>query len=198
LLDGVARPAVSNFFGQGSSQFYYFYWMTDVWFALGAFLVICSFFRRACIQEEKMWRLVRLVLVFVIVGILALSALSLTHHYTHLYSMFMIEFSQNLYFACLVLNTLLYIMLQQLAIDDDELGLLVGGLGVQFAGEAAWFALLSLTLSSSVSNAMQLLAPCCTLAMLWIWVYAIGKTPQTVPGRLQLGRNNSLVEVVAE
>lgn len=198
LLDGVARPAVSNFFGQASSQFYYFYWMTDVWFALGAFLVICSFFRRACIQEQKMWRLVRLVLVFVIIGILALSALSLTHHYTHLYSMFMIEFSQNLYFACLVLNTLLYIMLQQLAIDDDELGLLVGGLGVQFAGEAAWFALLSLTLSSSVSNAMQLLAPCCTLAMLWIWVYAIGKTRQTVPGRLQLGRNQSLVEVVAE
>jgi hypothetical protein len=39
---------------------------------------------------------------------------------------------------------MLYVMLQQLAIDDDELGLLVCGMGVQFAGEAAWFALLAL------------------------------------------------------
>jgi hypothetical protein len=51
LLDGVARPAISNFFGQKSSQFFYFYWVTDVVFALGAFLVICGFFRRASARE---------------------------------------------------------------------------------------------------------------------------------------------------
>ena len=54
-LDGVARAAVLNYFGQKSNQYSYFYWLTDVALALGAFLLICGFFRRACAREEKMW-----------------------------------------------------------------------------------------------------------------------------------------------
>jgi len=199
LLDGVARPAVSNFFGQTSRQFFYFYWITDVVFALGAFLVICGFFRRASAHEEKLWKVVRLLLIFVPPLVLGISALSLTRNYTHLRHMFIIEFSQNLYFTCLVLNTLLYLMLQQLAVEDDELGLLVCGMGVQFAGEAACFALYHLTAANSMAKVLtQFLAPCCTLAMLWIWVYAIGKTPQFVSARFRLGKNKVLVEAVAD
>ena len=74
LLDGVARPAVSNFFGQGSPQFFYFYWLTDVVFALGAFLVICGFFRRACAKEEKMWGLVKNLLMLVFLVVLGVTA----------------------------------------------------------------------------------------------------------------------------
>lgn len=199
LLDGVARPAVSNFFGQGSPQFFYFYWLTDAVFALGAFLVICGFFRRACAQEEKMWGLVKHLLVLVFLIVLGFTGLTLTRHYTNLYDKFVFEFSQNLYFTCLVLNTLLYVMLQQFAIDDDELGLLVCGMGVQFAGEAACFALLHLTADHSTVKALTtFLAPTCTLAMLSIWVYAIGKTPQTVSERYQRGQNIGLIEAVAD
>jgi len=200
LLDGVARPAVCNFFGQRSPQFFYFYWLTDAAFALGAFLVICGFFHRACRQEEKLWRFVRLMLFFVFPVVFAVSALTLTRNYKNLYSMFIIEFSQNLYFACLVLNTLLYVMLQQLEIEDDELGLLVCGFGLQFAGEAACFALYHLTSAISFASVITFLAPCCTLAMLSIWIYAIGKTPQTasVSDRFTLGRSKALVEVAAD
>jgi hypothetical protein len=199
LLDGVARPAVSNFFGQGSPQFFYFYWLTDVVFALGAFLVICGFFRRACAKEEKMWGLVKHLLVLVFLVVLGFTALSLTRHYSLLYSKFIFEFSQNLYFTCLVLNTLLYVMLQQLAIEDDELGLLVCGMGVQFAGEAAWFALLHLTAAPNLAQALtRFLAPICTLAMLSIWVYAIGKTPQTVSEPYERGQSGGLIEAVAD
>jgi hypothetical protein len=199
LLDGVARPAVSNFFGQGSTQYFYFYWITDAVFALGAFAVICGFFRRACTREEKLWSFVRLLLIFVFLIVLGVSALSLTRHYTHLYDKSIFEFNQNLYFTCLVLNTLLYVMLQQLAIDDDELGLLVCGMGVQFAGEAACFALLHLTADDSMLKGLTaFLAPCFTLAMLWIWVYAIGKTPQTVSARFPSRGNAALVEAVGE
>jgi len=201
LLDGVARPAVSNFFGPKSQQFYYFYWLTDVVFALGAFLVICGFFRRACAKEEKMWGLVKHLLVLVFLIVLGFTGLSITRHYTDLYSNFIFEFSQNLYFTCLVLNTLLYVLLQQFAVEDDELGLLVCGMGVQFAGEAACFALLHLTAAPVVVMALtRFLAPVCTLAMLSIWVYAVGKTPQTqtVSERYQRGRSVGLVEAVAE
>jgi hypothetical protein len=201
LLDGVARPAVRNFFGPTSPRFFYFYWMTDVVIVLGAFLLICGFFRRACLQQEKLWRFVRLMLIFVFPVVLAISALTITRHYNQLYNMFIIEFSQNLYFACLVLNTLLYVMLQQLATEDDELGLLVCGLGVQFAGGAACLALLHLTPDNSFARGITVfLGPCCNLAMMWIWVYAIGAPPRTVSAsdRMKFGRNRSLVEVVAD
>lgn len=197
LLDGVARPAVHNLFGK--VQFFYFYWITDVVFALGAFLVIYGFFHRACAQEKKIWGIVRHLLVFVFLIVVGISFLSLTRHYTHLYDKFIFEFSQNLYFTCLVLNTLLYVMLQQLAIDDDELGLLVCGMGVQFAGEAACFALLHLTADDiAVKTLLSFLAPGCTLAMLSIWVYAIGKSPQTVSRSYGARNPQGLVEVVAD
>jgi len=186
LLDGLGREAVLNYFGLASHEYRYFYWLTDVALALGAFLLICSFFRRACAQEEKLWRFARSLLIFSFVIVLAISILFITRNYTHLFTDFIIEFSQNLYFTCLVLDTLLYVMIQQLSLDDDELGLLVCGFGVQFAGEAACFALLHLTFGDSFSTSLLVLSsPVCTFGMLAIWAYAVTKKPQTVPSRFQ-------------
>jgi len=198
-LDAVARPVVLNYFGPASVQYAYFYWLSDVVLATGAFLLICNFFRRACKLEERLWRFVRLLLVFVFVLVAAISALTLTRHYTQLYTTFIVEFSQNLYFSCLVLNTMLYLMIQQLAIEDDELGLLVCGMGVQFAGEAACLALLHLTSGGMFARVVAMvLPPACTLGMLATWTYAIVKTPQEVPVRAHVGKQAALVEVVAD
>ncbi len=197
VLDGVARPAVLDHFGRTSMQFAYFYWLTDVALAMGAFLLTCSFFRRACAHEAKLWQLVRLLLIFVFILVLVISALSLTRHYTHLYTVFIVEFSQNLYFSCLVLNTLLFIMIQQLAIEDDELGLLVCGMGLQFAGEAAGLALLHLTSGGDFARAIfSFLNPICTLGMLVTWIYAVTRAPQTVPVDTLVGKQTALVEAV--
>jgi hypothetical protein len=166
---------------------------------LGAFLLVCGFFHRACAQDEKRWAFVRLLLVSVFVIVLGVSALSLTRNYAHLYTVFIVEFSQNLYFSCLVLNTLLYIMIQQLEIEDDELGLLVCGLGVQFAGEAAGLALIHVTLGEAFTRILfGFLNPVCTLGMLSIWIYAIGKTPQPFEVRSKLGKKAALLEAVAD
>ena len=199
LLDGVARNAVLHFFGQASTQFTHFYWLTDVVLATGAFLLTCAFFRRACRQEERLWRFVRLLLFFVFILVVAVSALTLTRHYTQLYTRFIVEFSQNLYFSCLVLNTLLFVMIQQLAIDDDELALLVCGLGLQFAGEAAGLALMNLTSGENFARfVFSFLNPACTLGMLLTWIYAITKTPQTVPVHSKVGKQATLLEAVAD
>ena len=196
-LDGVARPAVLNYFGRASVQFAYFYWLTDVVLATGAFLLTCSFFRRACTREEKLWRFIRLLLVFVFVSVVAISALALTRHYTQLYTVFIVEFSQNLYFSCLVLNTLLFVMIQQLAIEDDELGLLVCGMGLQFAGEAAGLALLHLTSGDNFARIVfSFLNPACTMGMLVIWIYALVKAPAAVPVRLRVGRQATLAAAI--
>ncbi len=200
VLDGVARPAVLNYFGQGSAQYGYFYWLTDVVLAVGIFLLTCSFFRRACKRDEKLWRFVRVMLFFVPPLVVAITALFLTQHHKDLFanwSHFIVEFSQNLYFSCLVLNTLLYVMIQQFAIDDDELGLLVCGMGVQFAGEAAGLALFNLTSGDGFARVLApVLIPVCTLGMLLIWIYTLAKTPEAVPVRM--GRQAVLAEVISD
>jgi hypothetical protein len=198
LADGVARPAVLNYFGQESTQYYYFYWLTDVVLAMGAFLLTCAFFRRACAREEKLWRFMRMVLVFAFLIVLGISALYLTRNYTQLIAV-IIEFSQNLYFTCLVLITMLYVMIQQLAIEDEELALLVCGMGVQFAGEAAGLAFYHLTTGDNFSGVLlTLLGPVCTLGMLSTWIYAVNKIPSEVPVRPPRGSPAALAEAISD
>jgi len=190
LIDGVGRGYALHHFGLNSIEYFYSYWLTDVALALGAFLVVCTFFRRACAEEEKkMWKFVRLFLVFVFFLVLGISVFSLSRNYDHLFSRFMIEFQQNLYSTCLVLNPLLYIMMQQMETADDELGMLVCGMGLQFAGPAASFALKFLTPSVGFTESlMDFVMPLCTLGMLLTWFYAVSRMPKTarVPASKQL------------
>src|SRR5204863_7211782 len=125
LLDGVVRRYTFYHFGLTSQQYFYSYWLTDVALTLGAFLLVCTFFHRACASHASLWRYLRLMLVFVFMLVLGISAFSLSRNYDNLFGILMIEFQQDLYFACLVLNTLLYILMQQIETSDDELGLLV-------------------------------------------------------------------------
>ena len=160
--------------GLASRQYYYVYWSTDFLLVIAAFFLVCLFFRRACLHEEKMWRFVRLLLLFIFILVMGISCLTFSRNYSHLFTYFIIEFNQNLYFACLVLNTLLYLLLQQIDSADDQLGLLVCGVGIQFAGPAATLALLHLTTGEALPSRWVPL-PCalCTLGMLLVWAYAI-------------------------
>jgi len=177
LLDGVARPAVYHFFGRSSAQYFYFYFTTDVVFALTTSLVICGFYWRACLKKEKLWGHARLLLILVFFLVLAAAAArSFIRGLDNprLSVLMMIEFSQSLYIACLVLNTLIYVMLKVFAIDDGELGLLVFGLGLQLASGAVGFALLHSTFYHDMARAfMVFMAPAGTLGMLLVWLYAL-------------------------
>ncbi len=176
VTDGVARPAMLNCFGLASVQYAYFYWLTDVVLALGALLLMSSFFRRACARQERLWGFVRVLLLLVFVLLAAISAFSLARNYTQPHTEFIVEFSQNVYFTCMVLNTLLYVMIQRLAIDDDELGLLVCGFGIQFAGKAAAFGLLHLTSWEHFAPlVLEFLNPACMLGMLMAWSHALAR-----------------------
>jgi hypothetical protein len=181
LLDGVGRRYVFYHFGLRSHEYFYAYWLTDVALTLGAFLLVCTFFHRACACQAGMWRHVRLMLVFVFILVLGISSFSLSRNYSNLFGILMIEFQQNLYFTCLVLNTLLYILMQQSDTADDELGLLVCGMGLQFAGPAASFALKFLQPNIEFTEAlMHFVGPLCTLGMLITWFYAVVRTPKKV------------------
>ena len=200
LLDGVGRSFVLNLYGLDSTQYACFYWVTDFALAVGAFLLVCALFHRACAHEQKMWSLVRRLLALVFVLVAGISSVTLFRNYDQLAkTRFAFEFSQNLYFTCLILITLLYVMIQQYAIEDDGLSLLVGGFGIQFAGQAACFALINLAPHEGYAVRINdLVAPSCSLAMLLIWAYAIAKTPQEAPARLRASGGRALVGVTAD
>jgi hypothetical protein len=155
---------------------------------------MCIFFRRACTPE--FWRVLRLSLLVVFILVAAISYLSLSHHKDNLLHDFIYEFEQNLFFTCLVLNTLLFVMLQRIENADQELGLLVCGMGIQFAGPAASLALVHVTLGWTGSySLLGYVMPVCTLGMLLVWLYSITATQRDAT---QSSRSRLRVPVLAE
>jgi len=174
LATGVARTYTLHRFGYHSTQYSDVYWTTDFLLVISLFFLVCLFFRRACLHQEKIWHYVRLLLTFVSILVVGISGLFFSHNYGNPLTGFIVEFSQNLYFTCLVLNTLLYLLLQQIDSADDQLGLLVCGVGIQFAGPTATLALIHLTTSEGFAQSLGSLAMrLCTLGMLLVWAYAI-------------------------
>ena len=178
-IDGLLRPFVLHRYGLTSREYVYVFYLSDFILALAAFLLVCSFFRRACVHEEKMWRHLRLLLVTVFILVLGVSVISLSRQYGDLFTRSIVEFEQNLYFTCLVLNTLLYLFMQQIASADEELELLVCGMGIQFAAPAAGWALVYLTPGGAYAPALQrFIMPLCNAGMLLTWFYAIARLPK--------------------
>jgi len=186
LCAQLTRAYILQVFGARSRDYYYVYWSTDLPLVISAFLLVCFLFQRACRNEEKMWSLIRLLLLFVFVLVACISGLIFFHNYTYLNINFIVEFNQDLYFTCLVLNTLLYLLLQYIESIDEQLGLLVCGVGIQFAGPTATLALLRLTggepFAQSLTTAIMRL---CSFGMLLVWAYAIvlGKGKETAVAR---------------
>jgi hypothetical protein len=173
---GVSRTYTLHFYGFGSSQYGYCYWTTDLLLVLAAFVLVVSFFRRACFTNREMWQFVRMLLTAVIVAIAVISYFSLASHNDNFFSFFIIEFSQNLYFASLVLTTLLYLMTLKMEISDERLGMIVCGLGIEFAGPAASLALFYLTNGGWISRYISVYSiPLCDIGMILTWFYAISR-----------------------
>ena len=165
--------------GAPSTVYFYFYYLSDFVLALGLFLLVCTFFRRACRDHQKVWDFIRPILSWIFVLLVMFSAVALRANFHNLLSRYIFEFDQDTYFVCLVLNTALYVMVQQFKAEGD-LSLLACGLGVQLGGQTAGSALASLTYASGhVGSGMVLkyLSPLCFLAMMVIWLYAIARSP---------------------
>jgi uncharacterized membrane protein len=165
-------------YGLSSRQYSLWYWATDLGLVLAAFVLISSFFRRACSESPQMWQYVRFLLGTVLVAIALLSFFSLSSHKDKFFSFFIVEFSQNLYFASLVLTTLLYLMTLRMEVADDRLGMLVCGLGIDFAGPAAGLALTYLTRGNEIARTVGVyFFPLCDIGMILTWFYAISRVP---------------------
>jgi len=200
LAAGQVRALILRGYGWSSPQYSYVYWTTDFLLVVASFLLVCYFFQRVCEHQEKMWRFVRVLLGLIFVLLVGVSALSFLGNYALLSNRYIAEFNQNLYFTCLVLNTMLYFMLQHLESTDEQLGLLVCGVGIQFAGPAASMALYHLTTGESFARSLvSFTVPICTLGMLLVWAYAIVRVSESAVKvtRRRTGEP-ALVEVTAD
>ncbi len=180
---GVIRSYTVETYGFASAQYRSCYWTTDLLLVLAVFVLVTSFFRRACSEKSEMWRHIRLLLGTVFVLIAGMSALSLSGHRGPIFSSFIVKFSQNLYFACLVLTTLLYLLTLRMEISDERLAFLVCGLGIEFAGPTAGLAFYYLSRGDMGHLIGGFLVPLCDMGMIFTWLYAISRVPETARTR---------------
>ncbi len=181
-VDAILRPLAREAFGFSSVRYFYIYWISDVALTFATFLLVSLFFRQAFAKESKHWPAIRTGLIAAF-GLTALvSYLSVAAHYAHLFIdvRFLMQFSQDLYFTCLILITVLFVMLQASESAGDQLHLLVSGMGIQFAGPAAAMALDYVT-SGRIGAVAQLSAPVCNLAMFITWLYAVTRAAEKAP-----------------
>ena len=181
FIDAILRPSVLYSYGRSSGAYLHTYWTSDIILTLGAFLLICLLFRRACARNKQLWPILRTMVICVFILVAFLSCFTMSQHYGHLATSFVIELSQNIYFSCLVLNTVLYVMLQSVRCGDENLSLLVCGLGIEFAGSAAGMALACATSGGIVLPSF--VAQFCNVGMFATWLYAATRNPERVPVR---------------
>lgn len=161
------------------------YWTTEFLLVSSAFLLICTFFRRAALGgAPRLWPHIRVMLfsIFFLTG--AVAFFVVLHHHARFFPFFVLEFAQDLYFVCMVLTTMLYLMMLQHDAADDQLGLLVAGLGIYYAGAAASLALVHLAhLSSQARVIYAYLGQLPELGMILTWFYAAARVPYRVAAR---------------
>jgi hypothetical protein len=182
-LGGLRMYAAFNY-GPQSRPYAAIYWLTDYALVFAVFLLIVSFFHRALADRPEAWRRVRpaLVSVFILTG--AVSCAIITYRGYSFFPYFVVEFQQDLYFACLVLTTALYLTLVKFEPMDDQFGLLVAGLGMMFAGFAVSFALFIVGGGSALSGLLTgYIAPLFDIAMVSIWFYAAARVPMRALAR---------------
>ena len=131
---------VRSLYGYTSTEYFYFYYTGDTIPNIVGYLVIGSFFDRL-LRESVFRKYVRPTLAIFFVLIVGISALFIAGSIERLYSEFVLELQQNLYFVGVLLTFLLWMSVSYLAVESRRFTLLVSGLGIYFAAHAASYAL---------------------------------------------------------
>lgn len=178
LLDGLARYYTLFHYGFRSLAYFEVYCLTDVILTVAAFALICALVRRACASNKKVWHNLRPLLGLLFFLLVAGSYFMIASNHGLRYPEFVVRFQRNTYLACLVLTALLYIVVQRSGVRDEELAMLVFGMGILLAGPVAALALFKLFAQSDFVNVLiNHVDQACMLGMLLTWWYAITRLP---------------------
>ncbi len=166
---------VRSLYGYTSLEYYYFYYVGDAIPNVIGYLLIGSFFDRL-LRESVFHKYVRPTLAIFFVLIVGISAFFIVGSVEHLYSEFVLELQQNLYFVGVLLTFLLWMSVSYLDVRSRRFSLLVSGLGVYFAAHAASYALRFLF--SSLEAPMTAVPPLAYTFMVGLWLYTFLWVPE--------------------
>lgn len=180
ILTDLVRCGTLYLFGYTSPEYFYSYLYSDAVLSVLSYLLIVSFFD-AIFRESVFRRYVRPTLGFLFVLIIAISALVLSRTSSHVTSRLYYEIQQNLYFAGLLLNFFLWVSLNHLRVESKRLALLVAGLGIFFASNAAKYSFHYLFQGTALSSIATSISPVAFLLMVSLWAYTFLRVPEDMP-----------------
>ncbi len=161
--------------GYDSLQYSYFYYLGDAVPNVVGYLLIGSFFDRL-LRKSVFHKYVRPTLAIFFLLIAGISALFISGSVDRLYSHFVIEFQQNLYFVGVLLTFLLWMAVSYLHVRSRRFTLLVSGLGIYFAAHAASYALWFLF--PVLAPLIVVVPPLAYTFMVSLWLYTFLRVPE--------------------
>ncbi len=171
---------VIHAFGYTSYEYFYFYYTGDAIQNVAGYLLIGSFFDHL-LRESAFHKYVRPTLAIFFLLIAGGSALFISGSADRLYSDFVLELQQNLYFVGVLLTFLLWMSVSYLAVESRRFTLLVSGLGIYFAAHAASYALWHLFhwyRFHGLEPVATAVPPLAYNLMVGLWLYTFLRVPE--------------------
>lgn len=165
LVSSASRFLVLSNFGQGSDQYMYCYFYTDLVLTLALFIAIISLFSRI-LGELKLKQYMNLVAGLLLLGTTIFSYAVVDQSSGRLSTALAFELSQNLYFVGLILTYILWGAVMKLRETRTRLVQFILSLGLYFSAYAACYALMNMEKTMGV---VQYITPVlgCLLPLSW-------------------------------
>lgn len=181
LVVDLMRYVVLNAYGFKSMQYFWAFYLSDALLSVLLYLLILSFFD-VVFRESSLRETVRISLLGAFALLSFISYISISSSVKHLFTRLTVEFQQNMYFASVVMAVLLCVSLAHLKIQNPQLSMLIGGLGVYATLQAGSYALLNILMLKGLVEVARLMSSISTAVMLGIWCYSLARlTPTPVP-----------------
>ena len=164
-----------HYYGYRSITYFYFYYTGDAVGSMIGYLLIASFFDQL-LRDSAFRPYIRPTLGIFFIMVVGISALFVWRNYSTLYSSFLIELQQNMFFVGVLLTFLLWLSMNYLRAESRRFVLLVSGLGIYFSAHAVNYALQFL--SSGLKNGLTMVPPLAYTLMVALWLYTFWRVPE--------------------
>jgi hypothetical protein len=183
FIVSVVRYSVFSRFGLRSSEYLYCYYYSDAVLTIFLYLALITLYLHV-FDEMKVEKYVRLAAVILLAGTAVFSYGVVQQSSQRMFTSFVYELSQNLYFVGLVLTYVLWGAILKLRETRTQLIQLVLSLGVYFSAFAATFALGNMFPNlQSVTYIAPLFG--CMLPLAWAYAFVrLSHDARMAPGRL--------------
>jgi hypothetical protein len=184
MIVELGRYKILSQYGQGSTQYAYFYYYSDALLTICLYFALCTLYSHV-FSEMKAERYVKMGALLLLVGTAAFSGAVVLQSSAKILTHFVFELSQNLYFVGVVLTYVLWAAILKLRETRTRLIQLVLSLGIYFSLLAANYAVRNLY--PQFGSVVAPLAPIVGTFLPLAWAYAFWRLPEEArlaPSRL--------------